>query len=47
MIRWLGRVCLWLIFWPVGLWRSARHSGEKAGKRAARREIRKAEERSR
>lgn len=24
-LKWLGRVSLWLLFWPVGLWRSLRH----------------------
>jgi hypothetical protein len=24
--KWLGRVSLWLLFLPVGLWRSVRHS---------------------
>ena len=25
----LGRIFLWLVFWPVGLWRSLRHSQRK------------------
>ena len=29
---WFGRVCLWLVFWPVGLWRSIHH-GRKASER--------------
>jgi hypothetical protein len=24
-LKWLGRVLLWLAFWPIGLWRSIRH----------------------
>jgi hypothetical protein len=27
--KWLGRVALWLVFWPVGLWRSIRHGQAK------------------
>jgi hypothetical protein len=23
-LAWAGRVALWLVFWPVGLWRSLR-----------------------
>lgn len=23
--KWLGRVSLWIVFWPIGLWRSVRH----------------------
>lgn len=31
---WVGRVLLWLIFWPVGLWRSLRHGAKKDRARA-------------
>ena len=31
---WLGRVVLWLVAWPVGLWRSIRHSQRKAVRRS-------------
>ncbi len=24
-LKWLGRVALWIVFWPLGLWRSIRH----------------------
>lgn len=24
-IKWVGRVCMWLLFWPLGLWRSIVH----------------------
>ena len=24
-LKWLGRVTLWIVFWPAGLWRSLRH----------------------
>jgi hypothetical protein len=40
-IKWLGRVLLWLVFLPVGIWRSIRHSRKKAvaeAVKAARRE---------
>lgn len=23
--KWAARVALWIVFWPVGLWRSIRH----------------------
>ena len=23
--KWVGRVLLWVVFWPVGLWRSIVH----------------------
>lgn len=26
---WLGRVVLWLLFWPLGLWRSIRHGRKR------------------
>lgn len=41
MITWLGRVGLWLVFWPVGLWRSLRHGRRKDRDRIIR-EVRKA-----
>lgn len=28
-ICWIGRVALWLLFWPLGLWRSIKHSQRK------------------
>jgi len=28
-IKWLGRVCLWLLFFPVGLWASIAHGRRK------------------
>lgn len=31
---WLGRVALWLIFWPIGLWRSLRNGQRKSERRA-------------
>lgn len=30
---WAGRVLLWLVAWPLGLWRSLRHSQRKAARR--------------
>lgn len=27
--KWFGRVCLWLVFWPLGLWRSIVHGQAK------------------
>lgn len=35
-ILWLGRVCLWILFWPVGLWRSIHRSRSKAEARQRR-----------
>ena len=26
---WVGRVTLWLVAWPLGLWRSVRHGRRK------------------
>lgn len=34
--KFVGRACLWLVFWPAGLWRSWRH-GRKADAARARR----------
>lgn len=28
-VKWLGRVMLWLVFLPLGLWRSIRHGRKK------------------
>jgi hypothetical protein len=30
---WLGRVLLWIVFWPIGLWRSVRHGRRKSERR--------------
>jgi hypothetical protein len=30
---WCGRVTLWVVFWPVGLWRSFRHGERKRAKK--------------
>lgn len=35
VLKWLGRVTLWLVFWPVGLWRSVVHGRRKHEKRQA------------
>lgn len=29
LIKWLGRVLLWVIFLPLGLWRSIKHGKDK------------------
>jgi len=34
-IFWLGRVSLWLVFFPLGLWRSIRHGRKQSEKRQA------------
>jgi hypothetical protein len=26
---WLGRVLLWIVFFPIGIWRSLRHHRKK------------------
>lgn len=31
----MGRILLWIVFWPVGLWRSIVHSQRKRDKRLA------------
>ena len=36
LIKWMGRVMLWLVFWPVGLWRSIHHGRKKAIEQAVR-----------
>lgn len=35
--KWIGRVSLWLLFWPLGLWRSYRHGQDKRDQRMAER----------
>lgn len=37
---WLGRVLLWIVFLPVGLWRSV-HRGRKKSERRIIREMKK------
>jgi hypothetical protein len=32
-VKWLGRVSLWVLFLPLGLWRSVRHGRRKSEKR--------------
>jgi hypothetical protein len=34
-IFWLGRVSLWVLFLPLGLWRSVRHGRKKSEERTA------------
>lgn len=34
IFTWFGRVFLWIFLFPVGVWRSLRHHGKKAEKRA-------------
>ena len=34
-LKWLGRVALWVIFLPVGLWRSIRHGRKQSERRQA------------
>lgn len=35
-LKWLGRVSLWLIMWPLGLWRSWANSRAKRDARVRR-----------
>ena len=35
-VKWLGRVSLWVVFLPLGLWRSIRHGRRKRDERLAR-----------
>ena len=32
---WLGRVSLWILFFPLGLWRSVRHGKKQSERRQA------------
>jgi hypothetical protein len=32
----MGRITLWIVFWPLGLWRSIVHSRRKADNRMLR-----------
>lgn len=32
-LKYLGRVALWLVFWPAGLWRSLTHGRSKGANR--------------
>jgi hypothetical protein len=32
---WFGRVSLWLLFFPLGLWRSIRHGKKQSERRQA------------
>jgi len=32
-VKWLGRVALWIVFLPLGLWRSVRHGRRKSERR--------------
>lgn len=34
--KWFGRVLLWLVLWPAGLWRSIRHGKRQDENRARR-----------
>lgn len=36
LFKWMGRVMLWAVAWPVGLWRSMRHGSKKDAKRIVR-----------
>lgn len=35
-LAWLGRVLLWVVVWPVGLWRSWRHGRKRQARQADR-----------
>ena len=34
-VFWLGRVTLWIVFLPLGLWRSIRHGRKQSEQRQA------------
>ncbi len=34
-VFWLGRVTLWIVFLPLGLWRSVRHGRKQSERRQA------------
>ena len=42
-LKWAGRVVRWLVFWPVGLWRSMRHSRQVDNRRIAQAQARTGE----
>lgn len=33
LTKWFGRVTLWIVFWPFGLWRSIANSQRKTARR--------------
>lgn len=35
LLKWLGRVTLWIVFLPLGLWRSIVHGRKKSERRQA------------
>lgn len=43
-LKLLGRILLWLVAWPFGLWRSIRH-GQQKDARKARRQAKRLERR--
>lgn len=34
-IKWAGRLLLWVLFFPLGLWRSIRHGANKRDRKAS------------
>lgn len=34
---WLGRITLWIVFFPIGIWRSLRHHRKKGERRVEKR----------
>lgn len=34
--KWAGRVALWLVLWPLGLWRSIRHAQKSDARKGTR-----------
>lgn len=36
-VFWLGRMTLWVLFFPIGIWRSLRHHRKKGERRTAKR----------
>jgi hypothetical protein len=46
-VFWLGRVLLWIVFLPVGIWRSLSHHRKKESRKTLKKVERMMEERER
>jgi hypothetical protein len=46
-IFWLGRVLLWIVFLPIGIWRSLRHHRKKSERRTVKQVEKMLDERER
>lgn len=46
-ILWLGRIFLWIVLFPIGVWRSLRHHRKKGERRTIRKVEKMLDERER